>query len=123
MAVTTMTEHLHPRSLADLELAPVLIALERNLATLRAAPDLEFALALELNDDDSLYRSAMERAGRILRYATRGVSLHGWGAYPCADRYGLALWHGDFSVTLAFGARVTGYVLDGRPAARRADQW
>ncbi len=111
-----MTEHLYPHSVADLELAPVLISIERNLAALRDATDLEYTLVLELNDDDSFYHSATERARRIQRFATRGVSLHGLNVYPSADRYGLAVWHGDFSVTLAFGKPVTDYVLNGRAA-------
>jgi hypothetical protein len=109
-----MTEHLYPHSVADLELAPVLIAIERNLAVARDAADLEFTLALGLNDDDSIYHSATERARRVQRFATRGVSLHGWNAYPSADKHGLAVWHGDFTVTLAFGEQLTDYVLNGR---------
>jgi hypothetical protein len=111
-----MTEHLYPHSVADLELAPVLISIERNLAALRDATDLEYELVLELNDDDSLYHSPTERARRIQRFATRMVSLHGWNVYPSGDRHGLAVWHGDFSVTLAFGRQVTAYVLNGRAA-------
>jgi hypothetical protein len=109
-----MTERLYPHSLADLELAPVLISLERNLSVLRDATDLEYTLVLELNDDDSLYHSPTERARRIERFVTRGVSLHGWNVYPSEDRHGLAIWHSDFSVTLAFGKQVTDYVLNGR---------
>src|SRR5215471_2355206 len=101
-----MTEHLYPHSVADLELAPVLISIERNLAVARDATDLEFTLALELNDDDSIYHSPTER--------TRRVSLHGWNVYPSADRHGLAVWHGDFTVTLAFGKQLADYVANGR---------
>ncbi|MBO0825995.1 MAG: hypothetical protein J2P27_19395 [Actinobacteria bacterium] len=109
-----MTQHLYPHSVSDLELAPVLISIERNLAVLRDSRDLEFALALELNDDDSIYHSATERARRVQRYATRGVSLHGWNVYPSSDRHGLTVWHGDFTVTVAFGEQLTDYVLNGR---------
>jgi hypothetical protein len=112
--VAEMTEHLYPHSVADLELAPVLISIERNLAVAREANDLEFTLALELNDDDSIYHSPTERARRIQRFATRGVSLHGWNVYPSADKHGLAVWHGDFTVTLAFGKQLTDYVENGR---------
>lgn len=111
-----MTEHLYPHSVADLELAPVLISIERNLAALRDASDLEYTLVLELNDDDSFYHSPTERARRIQRFATRRVSLHGLSVYPSQDQYGLVVWHGDFSVTLAFGKAVTDYVLTGRAA-------
>ncbi len=111
-----MTEHLYPHSVADLELAPVLISIERNLAVLRDATDLEYTLVLELNDDDSFYHSPTERARRIQRFATRRISLHGLNVYPSQDRYGLAVWHGDFGVTLALGKAVTDYVLTGRVA-------
>jgi hypothetical protein len=109
-----MTEHLYPHSIADLELAPVLISIERNLAELRESADLEYALVLELNDDDSLYHSASERAQRIQRYATRAVNLHGWNVYPAEDRHGLAVWHREFTVTISFGKQVTDYIADGR---------
>ncbi len=109
-----MTEHLYPHSVVDLELAPVLISIERNLTELRESTDLEYTLVLELNDDDSFYHSPTERARRIQRYATRRVSLHGWNIYPSGDRHGLSVWHGDFAVTLAFGKQVSDYVLNGR---------
>ena len=109
-----MTEHLYPHSMADLELAPVLISIERNLAMLRDATDLEFTLVLELVDDDSFYHSSSERAHRIRSFATRGVSCHGWHVYPSTDQYGLAVSRGDITVTLAFGKRLTDYVLRGR---------
>ncbi len=111
-----MTEHLYPHSVADLELAPVLISIERNLAVLRDASDLEFTLVLELNDDHSFYHSPPERALRVQRFATRGVSLHGWNVYPTTDSHGLAVCHGDFTVTLAFGKSVADYVVYGRVA-------
>jgi hypothetical protein len=109
-----MTEHLYPHSVADLELAPVLICIERNLAALRDATDLEYTLALKLNDDESFYHSPTERANRIQRFATHDVSLHGWSVCPSTDRHGLAVMHGDFTVTLALGQSVTDYVLTGR---------
>jgi hypothetical protein len=111
-----MTEHLYPHSVADLELAPVLISIERNLAALRDAADLEYTLALELNDDDIFYHSPAERAQRIQRFATRDVSLHGWNVCSSTDQHGLAVSHGEFSVTLAFGELVTNYVVNGRAA-------
>ena len=39
-----------PHSLADLTLAPVLIAIERRLAQLQASDDLELLLELDLSD-------------------------------------------------------------------------
>ena len=55
----------HPHSPADLALAPILINIERNLARVRDSEDLEYALALALNDDGGWYPSAAERAERV----------------------------------------------------------
>ncbi len=104
----------HPHTLSDLALAPVLVAIERNLAVLRTSDDLELALALDLNDDESFYRSPAERAARIGRFATRNIDLHGWQVQPTADRYGLAVEHGPHAVSVMFGKRVTSYVESGQ---------
>jgi hypothetical protein len=100
----------HPHSLADLSLAPVLIGIEQNLAQLRAVEDLEFDLALELNDDGARYTRAAERARRIARCAVRNIDLHGWQVEPTADLYGLAVRHGEYQVSLMLGKRLTAYV-------------
>ncbi len=107
----------HPHSLTDLALAPVLVEIERNLAELRASDDLEFTLTLDLNDDESFYRSPAERAARVVRFATRDVDLHGWHVQPTADLYGLAVEHGPYAVSVMFGKRVTRYVESG-PVSR-----
>lgn len=99
-----------PHNPADLVLAPILIEIEQNLARLRASSDLEFALALDLNDDDHWYHSAEERARRVARVATRNVDLHGWQAEPTADRYGLAVSHGEYSVSIMFGSAICDYI-------------
>jgi hypothetical protein len=100
----------HPHSVADLSLAPVLIELERGLDVLRRSRDLEFDLALSLNDDARAYPTAAQRADRIRQFAVRDVDLHGWNVEPTSDGYGLAVRHGEFSVSLMFGKRLTGYV-------------
>jgi hypothetical protein len=105
-----MTEHLHPTTVADLALAPVLLTIERNLAALRTCDDLSYALALELNDDDSLYHTPAERAGRLQRYAVRFVDLHGWEVSPTEDLHGLAVSHGQFCVPIMLGGRLVDYV-------------
>lgn len=103
----------HPHSLADLALAPVLIEIEHNLAALRASENLEFELALELNDDENLYKSPAERADRVRRCALRNVDLHGWHVEPTSDLYGLTVRHGSYQVSLMFGKQLTGYVQCG----------
>lgn len=110
----------HPHSPADLALAPVLIGIERNLARLRDGADLEFTLALALNDDQSWYHSAGERAHRVLQAATRDVDLHGWAVSPTPDWHGLALSHGDYTVPIMLGQRLTDYVTHGSTASQSA---
>ena len=109
----------HPHSTADLALAPVLIGLERNLARLRSHQDLDFALALDLNDDSHWYHTAAERAQRVQRSATRDVDLHGWTVTPTADGYGLAVTHGEYTVPVMLGQRLTDYVQRGLAATQR----
>jgi hypothetical protein len=106
----------HPRSPADLALAPVLINIERNLARLRDGADLDFTLALALNDDSSCYNTAAERAHRVQQAVTRYVDLHGWEASPTSDGYGLKVSHGPYEVTLMLGKRLTDYVQHGLTA-------
>jgi hypothetical protein len=103
----------HPRSAADLALAPVLINIERNLAQLRDSDDLELSLALDLNDDGRRYATAGERAGRVRAYATREVDLHGWTVTPTPDLQGLAVSHGEYTVSIMFGKQVANYVEHG----------
>jgi len=100
-------------------MAPVLINIERNLAQLRSSADLEFALVLDLNDDDSQYSSAEERAQRVLKSATRNVDLHGWTVTPTPDGNGLAVSHGGYTVSLMLGAQIADYVQHGYRTAPR----
>ena len=102
--------HLHPHSPADLALAPVLINIERNLSQVRESDDLEYALALALNDDNDWYHSAAERAGRVQELATRNVDLHGWHVSPSPDLQGLVIEHSDYRVSVMFGRRLADYV-------------
>lgn len=106
----------HPHSPADLALAPVLINIERNLTQLRDSDDLEYALALALNDDNRWYHSAAERAGRLERLATRSVDLHGWHVSPSPDLQGLVIEHSDYRVSVMFGKRLADYVERGLTA-------
>ena len=104
-----------PHSPADLALAPVIISIERNLARLRDSSDLEFELALILNDDASFYPDESDRARRIMICATRNVDLHGWAVSPTPDLQGLAVSHGEYTVSLMLGKQVTNYIEHGVP--------
>ena len=106
----------HPHSAADLSLAPVLLLLERNLDRLRTSDNLDFALALDLNDDDRWYHNPAERAHRIQRSAIRDVDLHGWTVSPTPDGHGLAVSHGEYMVPVMLGQRLTDYVQHGLAA-------
>ncbi|HVB45732.1 MAG TPA: hypothetical protein VNF47_23915 [Streptosporangiaceae bacterium] len=99
-----------PHSTADLALAPVLIGIERNLARLRASGDLQYSLALDLNDDDGWYHGPEERALRVCRSALRDVDSHGWQVSPTADRCGLLVSHGEYRVSLMLGRELTEYI-------------
>jgi hypothetical protein len=104
-----------PHSAADLALAPVLIGIERNLARLRNSSDLEFELALELNDDASFYPNPGDRVRRILQSATRNLDLHGWNVSPTPDEQGLAVSHGEYTVSVMLGKQLANYVEYGMP--------
>ena len=112
----------HPHSPADLALAPVLINIERNLEQVRDSDDLEYSLALALNDDSHWYHSAAERAGRVRQYAVRNVDLHGWQVTPTQDLTGLAVEHSGYRVSLMLGKLLAGYIEHGAPARAEADR-
>jgi hypothetical protein len=99
-----------PHNPSDLALAPVLIEIERNLAALRASGDINFTLALDLNDDDTWYQTADERAMRVQRSAVRGIDLHSWTVTPTSDRCGLRVSHGQYAVCLMLGRALRDYV-------------
>jgi hypothetical protein len=103
----------HPHSPADLALAPVLINIERNLAMLRNSDDLEYSLALDLNDDGRHYTTAGERARRVQTFATNQVDLHGWTVSPTPDLQGLAVSHGGYTISIMLGKQVANYVEHG----------
>jgi hypothetical protein len=105
-----------PHSTADLALAPVLINIERNLAQVRDSEDLEYALALALNDDGGWYHTPAQRADRVQQLATRNVDLHGWHVTPTADLQGLVVEHSHYRVCVMFGKRLAAYVTSGTRA-------
>ena len=102
-----------PHSVADLALAPVIIGLERNLARLRDSDDLEFELAVELNDDASLYPDETDRVRRVLNSVTRNVDLHGWTVSLTLDMQGLALSHGQRTISIMLGKQLANYIEHG----------
>jgi hypothetical protein len=102
-----------PHSVSDLALSPVLVSIERNLAWLRDNDDLRYALAIELNDDDNAYPAAGDRARRVRTAAVRNIDLHGWTVAPTADLQGLAVSHGEYTVSIMLGRSLVDYVENG----------
>ncbi len=103
---------LHPKSPKDLALAPVAAAIDSNLRRLReqrTAAQIEYELALELNQPTAAVDRA-ERATRVLAVALRDVDLHGWAAELTDDGSAVRLAGGSVSVDLAVGASVQRYV-------------
>lgn len=105
--------HPRPRSVADLALAPVIIGLEDNLTKLRSSDDLESELAADLNDDADSYPGEADRLRRILADATRNVNLHGWTVSPTPDMQGLAVSHGQHTISIMFGKQLANYIEHG----------
>jgi hypothetical protein len=103
-----------PHAAASHALAAALVAIERNLERLRASDDdVEVLLELDLNDQDAFYHGPGERAGRLAAFATWEVDLHGCTVQPTPDRYGLAVQHSEYVVSVMFGKRLVGYVERG----------
>jgi hypothetical protein len=114
-----LSEHL-PHVATAHALATALVEIERNLERLRTSDDdIEVLLELDLNDADGFYHGPAERAGRLETFATREVDLHGCTVQPTPDRYGLAVQHGEYTVSVMLGKRLVGYVEGGaeRPEA------
>lgn len=104
-----MSAHL-PHAATAHALATALVEIERNLERLRASDDVEVPLQLDLNDADWLYHGPAERAERLEKFAIREIDLHGCTVQPTADRYGLAVQHGEYTVSVTFGKRLVEYV-------------
>jgi hypothetical protein len=105
--------HPRPHSVADLALAPVIIGLEDNLTRLRGSDDLESELAADLSDDASSYPDEAARLHRVLAGATHNVNLHGWTVSPTPDMEGLAVSHGQHTISIMFGKQLANYIEHG----------
>ena len=100
-----------PKEPKDLALAPVAVAIDRNLQRLRdrSPAEIDYQLTLELNQpaDSS---DPDERVARVLRLAVRDVDLHHWTAAISEDRARLTLSGGSVSLDLGLSASLLDYL-------------
>ena len=68
-----------------------------------------------------LDHSAADPARRVLQAAIREVELHGWAVSPTPDWHGLAVSHGEYSVPVMLGRRLTGYISTASPRSQPGD--
>jgi hypothetical protein len=107
----------HPRSAADLFLAPVAVEIDRNLQRLRdlSPTNIRAELDLELDRPESQSADREERQERILQVALRNVHLHDLNATLSNDGARLRLEGGSVSLDLGLSASIMRYV-DGESA-------
>jgi hypothetical protein len=108
---------LHPKTPADLTLAPVAAEIDSNLQRFRdkAGDGLTFEITLELNQQTpATTREA--RAAQILEVALRNVDVHGWSAEVTEDASRLHLSGGSVSLDLGLSAEIMRYI-DGSPSS------
>ncbi len=104
---------LHPKSPADLMLAPVAAAVDLNLRSLRDRSDSEVELELALALDMPAAHTRDGRSGQVLAAALRGVDPHGWDATITDDHARLKLDGGSVSLELGLGTALTTYIEAG----------
>jgi hypothetical protein len=102
---------LHPHVPADLMLAPVAVAVDRNLAPLREEPANAVEAALQMALDRPGHDDTPEdRARRVLEAALRNVDLHGWTAEIVDDRSRLRLSGGSVSLDIGLSASLIAFI-------------
>ena len=96
-----------PHDLADLAMAPVLIAVDTQLESFCGATQHEIAFRIAL-ETDRQPRDAAQRAEAVLETLLRFVDMHGWEARWSTR--GLRLSHGDHEVTLGVPSNLISYL-------------
>lgn len=102
----------HPKSAADLFLAPVAVEIDRNLERFRDLDPVQIAaeLDLELDRPESPTADRSEREARILQAALRNVNLHDWKAAVSSDGARVHLDGGTVTLDLGLSASIMRYV-------------
>jgi hypothetical protein len=105
---------IHPRTPADLQLAPVAALIDLNLQPLRAMQTHEIAdeivIALNVAEDVG---TREDRAGWVREMATRFVDMHGWHAEVTADAMRLHLAGGSVTLDLGLSDSLHEYIEHG----------
>ena len=99
-----------PQAPRDLLLAPVAVAIDRNLEHLRALTGEEIALEF---DYPGGHRTREDRAGYVLQAALRDVDTHHWSAEITADGARLRLTGGSVSLDLGLSRVLIAYIRGG----------
>lgn len=102
---------LHPKTPADLSLAPVAAQIDVNLQRLRDKSMQEIALEIGLELNQQVPAATREQRSRqVLDVALRDVSLHGWSAEITDDAARLHLGGGSVSLDLGLSAEILRYI-------------
>lgn len=105
---------LYPKQQKDLALAPVSVAIDRNLQRMRDVEPCDVLAELELElDRPAMCAEREERAELVLRQALRDVDLHGWTASITDDGCRVHLDGGSVSLDLGLSAGITRYIDEG----------
>jgi len=102
---------LHPKTTADLRLAPVAAEIDLNLQYIRnkSGHDLAAEVGLQLNQESpAATRDA--RAAQILGVAVRDVNLHGWSAEITDDDSRLHLSGGSVTLDVGLSTDILRYI-------------
>jgi hypothetical protein len=105
----------HPRDVADLYLAPVILALDARLDELGALDTAELTERVALDADTPDWSREFRDSG-LLRTVEHMIDLHGW-RLSWHER-GLRVAHQPYSVVLGVPSVFAAY-LEGRVAAGR----
>ncbi len=99
-----------PHDAVDLQLAPVALAIDKELSALgRLAPDqLEGQIMLAVNRRSSELESRRAREETLIWLVTRFVPLHGWEV--ALEERGLRMAHRGHTLVLGLPATVRGYL-------------
>ncbi len=100
-----MTEH--PHDIADLYLAPVVLAVDARIDELAALSDEKLALHIAIASDRPDWTDDMRRDA-VLRAACHLIDLHGWEL--SWDDRGIRLAHGKHSLVLGIPPNVGRYL-------------